>query len=198
MKPKSIIIKSNTSNLITQLKKELTSYPSIRFINKKINGESTIVIKCFNYYNSSKKENDKNFYGNYIYLYTCISLILTDLIIINYENIFLNRILHFNYFYFEKSKLKKIFNIANLILSPNSPLENSHELLLYRKQIILSELLKHFHKKNYIQIDGFINFSLSNYNNFLEEVIDIIIQLSISNIISIDHLNFVIKNMFDY
>ena len=164
MQPKSIIIKSNTINLIKQLVNELSAYPSIRFFCKKINGEKTIIIKCFNYYDASKKENSKNFYGNYVYLYTCISLILTDLIILNYENIFINRILHFNYFYYDKSKLKKIFNIINLILNPNSPLENSQELLLYRKQIILAELLKNFHRKNYIQIDGFINFSLTKFD----------------------------------
>lgn len=198
MKPKSILIKSNTNRIIKQLVNELSSYPSIRFFHKKINGEQTVIIKCFNYYDSSKEENDKNFYGNYIYLYTCLSLILTDLIILNYETVFVNRILRYNYFYYEKGKLKKISNVADLILNPNSPLENSQELLLYRKQLILAELLKNFHQRNYLQLDGFINFSLSQYNEFLEEVIYNIVQLSIANLISIEHLNFVIKNMFDY
>ncbi|MBQ9314094.1 MAG: hypothetical protein IJ220_03705 [Clostridia bacterium] len=198
MKARSIILKSNTNNFVKQLVDELLTYPSIRFFNKKINGENTIVIKCFNYYDIKKEENEKNFYGNYIYLYTCLSLILTDLIIINYENIFIKRILHYNYFYFEKSKLKKISNIITLILNPNSPLENSHELLLFRKQVILASLLKNFHKTNYMHIDGFINFGLTSYYEFLEEIVFNIVQLSISNFISIEKLNFVIKNMFDY
>ena len=161
MNAKSIIIKSNTESLINQLVHELLSYPNIRFIFKKINGENTIIIKCFNYYDKFKKEKKENFYGNYTYLYTCISLIITDLIISNYETIFVNRILRYNYFYYEKSKRKKISNLVNLILNPNSPLEKSHEFLLYRKQIILSCLLKNFHKTNYIHLDSFINFSLS-------------------------------------
>ena len=198
MKPKSIILKSNTDTLSKQLVNELLTYPNIRFFHKKINGENTIVIKCFNYYDNHKLENERNFYGNYIYLYTCLSLILTELIIIHYETIFINRILHYNYFYFGKTKMKKISNIANLVLSTNSPLENSHELLLYRKQIILASLLKNFHKTNFMHIDGFINFGLSQYYEFLEEVIFHIIQLSVSNVISIEQLNFVIKNMFDY
>lgn len=198
MKAKSIIIKSNTSFLSKQLVNELTEYPNIRFFHKKINGENTIVIKCFNYYDRKKKENSKNFYGNYTYLYTCISLILTELIITNYENIFINRILKYNYFYYEKTKLKKISNITNLILTPNNLLENSHELLLYRKQLILASLLRNFHKRNYIYLEGFINFSLSQYIEFLEEIIFNIIQLSISNFFSIDYLNYVIKNMLDY
>lgn len=198
MGAKSIIIKSISNNIYEQLVNELLTYPNIRFFNKRINGENTIVIKCFNYYNKSKKENEKNFYGNYIYLYTCLSLIISDLIILNQESILIKRILNYNYFYYDKSKLKKISNIINLILSPNSPLENSHELLLYRKQIVLSELLKNFHKRNYIQIDSFINFSLTKYTEFIEEIIYNIVHLSISNTISIDHLNFLIKNMFDY
>lgn len=198
MNPKSIIIKSNTNTVYKQLVDELLTYPNIRFFNKTINGENRIIIKCFNYYDKNKIEDKNNFYGNYIYLYTCISLILTELIISNYETIFINRILHYNYFYFKKSKLKKISNIASLVLNPNSPLDNTQNILLYRKQIILSSLLKNFHKSNYIQIDSFINFSLSKYYEFLEEIIYNIVQLSLSNLISVEHLNFVLKNMFDY
>ena len=101
MHPKSIIIKTLNNCLYQKLVNELYRYPSIRFIHKKINGEHTIVVKCFNYYDKNKIENANNFYGNYIYLYTCLSLILTDLIISNYENIFINRILQYNYFYFK-------------------------------------------------------------------------------------------------
>lgn len=198
MKPKLIIIKSNTTNFIKELVNELSSYPNIRFFHKRINGEQTVVIKCFNYYEKTKEENVHYFYGNYVYLYTCLSLILTDLILLNYENIFVNRILRYNYFYYGKAKLQKISNITNLILNPNSPLENGQELLLYRKQMILASLLKNFHHTNYIHIDSFINFSLLPYYEFLEEIIFNTVQISISNYISIERLNFVIKNMFDY
>jgi len=197
MKAKSIILKSNTNNIFKQLVNELSSYPNIRFFHKKINGENTIIIKCFNYYDKNKEEISKNFYGNYTYLYTCLSLIIVELIISNYESTIINRILRYNYFYFGRVKTKKISNIANLILNSNSPIEGSHELLLYRKQVILACLLKNFHKTNYIHIDAFINFSLPEYYEFLEEIVFNIVQLSLSNVISIDHLNFVIKNMFD-
>lgn len=198
MNPKSIIIKSNTNSIYEQLVNELSTYPNIRFFNKFINGENRIIIKCFNYYNKNKLENKNNFYGNYTYLYTCISLVLTELIISNYEAIFIKRILQYNYFYFKKSKLKKISNIANLVLNPNSPLDETQSILLYRKQIILASLLKNFHKANYIHIDSFVNFSLFEYYEFLEEIIHNIVQLSLSNLMSIESLNFVLKNMFDY
>ena len=184
--------------IIKELVAELSEYPNIRFLFRKINGENTLVIKCYNYYDKFAKESKKNFYGNYIYLYTCISLLLADLIISNYEWLLVNRILRYNYFYFGKDKLKKISNIISLILNPNSPLENAGEFLLYRKQIILSKILKNFRKTNFLHIDSFINFSLKEYEEFLEEVIYDTIRLYLSNLVSIEHLNFVIKNMFDY
>lgn len=195
--PKSIIIKSNTNAIIYDLLEEIKTYPNIRFLFKKINGEKTIVIKCYNYYNKIAKENTKNFYGNYIYLYTCISLLLADLIIEKYETLIANRILYYNYFYFEKRSLKKIANILNLILSSNSPLEKSQEFFLYRKQIILSSILRNFRNTNYIHIDSFVNFSLKEYNEFLEEIVDMIVQLFLSKSTSIEYLNFIIKNIFE-
>lgn len=197
MMPKSIIIKSNTKNLIEQLVNELYQYPNIRFLKRKINGEETLVIKCFNYYNNLAIENQKNFYGNYIYLYTCISLLIADLIIENYENIIVSRILNYNYFYFGKPSLSKVLNITNLILDSNSPIENAKEFFLYRKQIILSKLLHNFRKTNYLHLDSFINFSISSYTEYLEEIIDIVIRLFLANSISFEYLNFVIKNMFE-
>ena len=195
--PKSIIIKSNTTPFIKRLVDELCKYPNIRFLYRKINGEETVVIKCYNYYNVFAKENKKNFYGNYIYLYTALSLILTDMIIEECEENIVKRILNYNYFYFKKYSLAKIKNISNLVLTPNAVIENSAELLLYRKQIILSLLLKNFRKTNYLHIDSFINFSLNNYHEFLEEILDIIVGLFLTNSASIEYLNFAIRNIFE-
>lgn len=195
--PKSIIIKSNTNNIIEQLVNELYQYPNIRFFKRRLNGEETLVIKCFNYYNNLAIENKKNFYGNYIYLYTCLSLLISDLIVETYENTLVKRILNYNYFYFGKPIQNKVLNIINLILDSNSPMENSKEFFLYRKQIILSKLLHNFRKTNYLHLDSFMNFSLASYTEFLEEVIDTVIQLFLANSTSLEYLNFVIKNMFE-
>ena len=184
--PKSIIIKSNTTSFIKRLVDELRKYPNIRFLYRKINGEETVVIKCYNYYNTFAKENKKNFYGNYIYLYTEED-----------EENMIKRILNYNYFYFEKYALTKIKNISSVVLTPNSLIENSAELLLYRKQIILSLLLKNFRKTNYLHVDSFINFSLNNYREFLEEILDMIVGLFLTNSTSIEYLNFIIRNIFE-
>lgn len=197
MNPKSIIIKSYTNPLIHQLVNELKEYPSIRFFDKKINGEETLVVKCFS--NSCQKVDSDctHFYGDYTFLYTCLSLLLSKLILENYETILVKRILHYNYFYYSVTQLKKIANITSYVLSPITPLENGHELLLYRKQLIITELLKNFHRQNYLYLDGFIDFRLQSYYEFIEEVIDCIIRLSLSHVISIEHLHFILKNMFD-
>lgn len=194
--PKSIIIKSNTNFLIENLEKVLSEYHNIRFFSKKINGEKTIVIKCFNYYNKQARESNKNFYGNYIYLYTCLSLILSDLIVEHFETILINRILKYNYFYFGANKLSKISNVTNLILSANAPIEYSNEFFLYRKQLVLSALLKSFRKTNYLHIDSFINFSLPEYYDFLNEIVDTVVELFLSNLVSVDSLSYILKNMF--
>lgn len=194
--PKSIIIKSNTNFLIENLEKVLSEYPNIRFFSKKINGEKTIVIKCFNYYNKQAIESNKNFYGNYIYLYTCLSLILSDLIVEHFETILINRILKYNYFYFGANKLSKIANVTNLVLSANAPIEYSNEFFLYRKQLVLSALLKNFRKTNYLHIDSFINFSLPEYYDFLNEIVDTVVELFLSNLVSVDSLSYILKNMF--
>ena len=104
---KAIIIKSNTDKIINQLVDELSDYPNIRYTFRKINGEKNLVIKCYNYYDKFAKESKKNFYGNYIYLYTCISLLLSDLIIENHEMVLVNRILKYNYFYFGKTNCQE-------------------------------------------------------------------------------------------
>ena len=97
----------------------------------------------------------------------------------------------------QTKSLTKIKNISSLVLTPNSLIENSAELLLYRKQIILSLLLKNFRKTNYLHVDSFINFSLNNYREFLEEILDMIVGLFLTNSTSIEYLNFIIRNIFE-
>lgn len=96
MKPKKIIIKTLNKNLNISLCKILKKYPKLNFINRKINGEYLTIIKCYNYYESigisSNNTNFKNIYGNYIYLYTSISMILSELIISFFERKIITRI----------------------------------------------------------------------------------------------------------
>ena len=97
MQPKKIIIKTLSSNLNNEFCNTLLNYPKINFFNKKINGEYVTIVKCYNYYDSISifnsytcNPNIKSIYANYIYLYTNISLILSELIINFFEKSIVN------------------------------------------------------------------------------------------------------------
>ena len=177
MFPKQIIIKSTSHTFIDALSKELSMIPSIRYNLKKINSIYTISIKCSNYYSRFTTTFYESIYGSYIYLYTNVSLIITNIIIDTFERIILKRQLYSNYFYYGKPNLKIILNIASSILDQNFPNEINKNYYIFRKRIILNELLKIFRHQNYIYLDSLINFSLLDYKKELLETIDKIAAL---------------------
>ena len=203
MQSKKIIIKTLNKNLNNEFCKILNNYPKIKFFNKKINGEYITTIKCHDYFNDLtlfsdfKKSNlSINIYGNYIYLYTNISLILSELIIDFFEKVIISRLIDNYYFYFSKSEIIKIKNISNIILDPNFPSDNSRKLYLYKKELILNRLLLNFRKKNYLTIEAFANFSLDNYYFFLDDVIEKAAHIYFSNADHSDLINFILNNLF--
>ena len=177
MFPKQIIIKTTSNTLIDILTKELSMLPNIRYNSTKFNHIYTISIKCSNYYGRFNTIHSNSIYGSYIYLYTNVSLILSKIIIDMYEKVFLMRTLRENYFYYNNQDSKIVLNIALSILDPNYPNEFNNNYYLYRKKLIISEILKTFRKQNYIYIDSLINFSLLDYKNELLETIDKIVNL---------------------
>ena len=192
MNPKKIIIKTLYPKLNNEFCKILKNFPKIKFFNKKINGEYITIIKCSNYYNSLNLD---NIYGSYIYLYTNISIILSELIIDFFERIFIMRLLKDYYFYFSKSEIQKIKNISFMILDPNFPSDSSRKLYLYKKDLILNKLLLNFRKQNHLLIEGFVNFSLDNYYLFLDDVVEKAAHIYFSNTDHIDLINFILNNL---
>lgn len=200
--PKKIIIKTLNRKLNTEFCKTLTNYPKINFFNKKINGEYITVIKCYNYYtplnnfNFPNQNNTfKTIYGNYIYLYTTISLILSELIISRFEKFIVTRLINDYCFCFSTSEINRIKNISNFILDPNFPSDNSRKLYLYKKELILNRLLLHFRKQNYLTIEAFVNFSLDNYFEFLDDIIEKAAHIYFSNSDHVDLINFILNNL---
>lgn len=192
LRPKKIIIKTLYSKLNNEFCKILKTYPKIKFFSKKINGEYITVIKCSNYYNALKPD---DLYGSYIYLYTNISLILSELIIKYFEKSFIKHLLNNYYFYFSESEMQKIKNISFMILDPNYPSDNSRKLYLYKKDLILNKLLLNFRNRNHLIIEGFANFSLDNYSFFLDDVIEKAAHIYFSNTEHIDLINFILNNL---
>lgn len=202
VQPKKIIIKTLNYKLNNEFCNVLYNYPRINFFNKKINGEYVTVIKCYNYYqdiiffnSSCKNEYVKSIYGNYIYLYTNVSLILSELIIKLFEKNIVYRLINDYYLCFSDAELNKIKRISNLILDPNFPSDNSRKLYLHKKQLILNKLLLHFRNQNYLTIEAFATFSLSNYYDFLDDVIEKSAHIYFSNSNHVDLINFILNNL---
>jgi len=156
---KSICIKSNDQNVLTYL------LDSIEHLNQ----EQT----CFS-------TNQFKLYKNVIIHYTGtdtelfitkIATILSYLVIDKYEEIFLNRLISSNYFYFNSNERKKILDICLEILSDEDEfsLEN-------RQQLIFNSFYDYLYTNKQIILYGFINFRLKNYLEFLDEVIDIAVS----------------------
>lgn len=194
MFPKQIIIKSRSKNFSHLLKDELNAIPSIRYIHHKANGFYTTSIKCANYYKKINCTNDTSFYGSYIYLYTNVSLILSDIFMKHYERYLITRFIKMNYFYFTNEEQKQIFNISSSLLDPSSPIERNGNLYLSRKEILLNYLLENFRNKNHINVESFFNFSVPNYTRKVEDIIDTAVEIYSYDINYIELIKYILEN----
>lgn len=173
MNPKYIIIKIYSKSFYKKLIRRLTEYSHIHFISKKFNGLYTIFIKCESYYtNVLKTQKYNNIYQTYIYLYTNLSIVLSELIIEFYELKITHQILASQYRYLSTYKKNKIRNILQAVLDSNFPSSDSQKLYLYRKDLILNKLLLNFRKCNYIYPEHFAFFKLPNYYEHLENIVE--------------------------
>lgn len=173
MNPKFIIIKIQSASFFKMLVRKLTEYNHIHFTSKKINGLYTISIKCEHYYNSLLNTHVyNNIYQTYIYLYTNLSIVLSELIIEFYELKITHQILTTQYSYLPAYKKYRIRNILQSVLDSNFPSSESKKLYLYRKDLILNKLLLNFRKCNYIYPEHFAFFKLPNYYEHLENIVE--------------------------
>jgi hypothetical protein len=195
MQPKSICIRSLSDEFINLLEAEILNIKSIRYFKRKINGLHTLVIKCSNYYSQYTHKNQKSFYGSYIYLYTNISIILSDLIIQHYENQLSQRLIKSQYFYFDDKERTQILNIVKSMLDPTFPLSPNKDMYLVRKEKLLCCLLKHFRSTNRLDTDAFINFGTNLYINELENTINTSIDLFLLDKKYYELITFIIQNL---
>jgi len=154
---KSLCVKTNNLEIINYLQKSFEN----------INLENTYIsIKNFNHWNNiiiHHKGNEYTKFHNYI------SNSITKAII-KYceEQIIYNNIL-LNYFYFNTCEKKKILeNTLNLLEE-----EKNSEM---RYDYINNEIYKFISASHSLYLQGFINFKLNNYINFLNNQIDIAVN----------------------
>lgn len=181
MSAKSILIKTHSKILYELLLKELKNQKNIKFFSKKINSTYIFTIKCNNYYSFLALPSSKSIYGNYIFLYSSIAIILSDVLIKFYEDSFAKRFITSQYFYFPKSILSQLTNLSSLVLSDNLPNDSNNELYTFRKEILLHEILNTFQKQNYILLDSFILFDATHYHETLEYILSTSVELILSN-----------------
>ncbi|MBO5179027.1 MAG: hypothetical protein J6B87_01595 [Clostridia bacterium] len=181
MSAKSILIKTRSKTVYQLLLKEIIESPKIKFFSKKINGIYTLTIKCNDYYSFLSLPTSKSIYGNYIFLYSSISIILSDILIKLYEFQIAKRFINSQYFYFPKTILNQLTNLSSLVLSDSLPDYSNNELYLFRRETLLHELLNNFQKRNYIFLDSFINFNTPYYHETLEYILSTSVELILSN-----------------
>ena len=154
---KSICVKTNNIDIINCLQKSLEN----------INLEDTYIsIKKFKHFNNiiiHHKGNDNTKFYNYI------SNSITKVIIKFYEEDLIYRNISLNYFYFNSYEKKKILeNALNTIKE-----KDNYKL---RYDFINNELFKAMVDNHSLYLQGFINFNIKDYINFLNNQIDIAVN----------------------
>lgn len=150
---KSICVKTNNIDIINYLQKS--------FENINLN-DTYISIKKFKHFNNIIIHHKGNETTKF---YNCISNCITKAIIKFYEENLIYRNISFNYFYFNLHEKKNI--LENALNSIN---ENENSKLRY--DYINNEIFKTITIKHSIYLQGFINFNLLNYDEFLNNQID--------------------------
>lgn len=148
--------------------------------NKKILDYLLTEIKNINLENIYVSQNSFKLYKNIIVHYkgkdeksflTELSTVLMNCIIIFYEKNIVRKIINNDYFYFKTNEKTFIYNNCNEILSDNSNIE-----FKARKETIFECLVKYISNNKFFILDGFVNFRLFEYRNFLSEVVDVAVN----------------------
>lgn len=152
---KSFCIKTNNTQLLNYLQ------------------EKTSSISLPNIYYS---QNRFKIYSNFIIHYTGtdvigfinnISSILTDCILSFFEDSIISKIINYNYFYFDKYEKNIIKNICK------EALEGNYIADFNRKENIWRCISNYLLDNKNIVLDGFVNFRISDYFSYLDNVVDL-------------------------
>lgn len=153
----SICLKSNNISSLNLIETYLDniSLPEIYYSQNKFKHFNNIII---HYKGSHKKQ-----------FFSCFSNMLSQYIINFYEKSFIRQQLSFDYFYFSYKDKKIILN---------SVIDKMHtESNISRKKNILNTcIINYFLENNSCNLDGFINFRLYNYKEFINLIIENVIN----------------------
>lgn len=103
--------------------------------------------------------------------YNKITDILTNCIIKFYEEKIINRLINYNYFYFDSHENKILKLNAKQFLDTSDILETNS-----KKEKIWIPLSDYILNNNSIILDGFVNFRLANYVAYLDNIVDLAVN----------------------
>ncbi|MFR0822938.1 MAG: putative sporulation protein YtxC [Clostridia bacterium] len=152
---KSFCIKTNNQQIINYLLKRLHSITleNVYYIHRKFKIYENVIIHY-------KGEEELTFYNT-------LADIITDSVLLFFEPILFNRILTYNYFYFDDFEYKLIEkNCYDFILS------NEDEKLNYRREEVWTPVLKYLLENKSMILDGFVTFRLEEYHDTLDYIVD--------------------------
>lgn len=153
----SICLKSNNISSLKTIENYLdnTTFPEIYYSQKKFKHFYNIII----HYKGT----------NELAFYKVFSNILSKYIVDYYEKYFIKQQLAFDFFYFSFQDKKKIQDIT--IQSMN--LESN---IVKKMNILENCIIEYFSKNSSCNLDGFINFRLYNYKNFINLILEAVIN----------------------
>ena len=173
----SICLKSSNKKSLNELEKylDITSFPDIYYSQKKFKYFYNLII----HYTGN---NIKDFY--YVF-----SNLLSDFIVNIFEKKFIINQLAFDFFYFSKSEKQEI--LTYILKALNS------EITVNKKLSILQNSVKDFFiNTSSCNLEGFINFRISDYKNFInlileKEINNFVIQKEYSEYVNLlkDYIN---------
>lgn len=154
--PKSICIKSNNIKVLSYISNEL----------EHLNIDNT-------YFSCNKFKNFKNIIIHYKgknlnHFYSSLSKILSYLILDLYENVIIQKLISYDYFYFTPEEQKEIFELCINNLN--------YEDSLVRLQMLDSSFFEYIEENKSLNLSGFINFRLSKYIKYLDTIIDMCVN----------------------
>lgn len=105
---------------------------------------------------------------NYKNFYEIFSEILTDCILIFYEEKIIKNLINYNYFYFNDIEKRQILNICNNSLESI----NDDETSFLCENSIYNSIYEYIKENKSIVLDGFVTFRLKKYIQILDNLVD--------------------------
>lgn len=153
----SICLKSNNISQLNFIENYLdnTTFPEIYYSQKKFKYFNNIII----HYKGSDPQQ----------FYNVLSNILSNYIINYYEKNFIKQQLSFDYFYFSLQEKKNIQESTIQTI-------NQEKNITKKLQILNDCITKYFDKNSSCNLDGFVNFRLYDYKNFINLILEKVIN----------------------